>query len=599
MKPTNKPSNLSREEALERRLADLERIVRRIPAKLDGHGAQSTTTMVQKQAHGFAINDVLRHNGSAWVKAQADSTANAVVGGMVVAVISPDVFILATSGYVFGLSGLTAGSVHYLSAATAGALTTTAPGIAIAVIMADTASSGTMIAMGSDTGLGQGSAYSVVGRAAGTSGLRADIVAGDNQFLRRTSGAVQFSTVVGWGDIQFLSPSHPLPAGYLASPGSYDSAGYGSTLGFYADDGSGMDIAVTRNTRTDISGVHNPDDLEIAIKLKSGTAANQVMVWDGAVWAPAALGSAALPDTSVTPGSYGSATQVGTFTVDAKGRLTAAANVTVTPAWTSVTGKPTYFDVNITGANDNTDTTNSGAFVVSGTASAPVLTLYEKRPRFNAKWIAGYEVSTAGIVTTGAVGIQLGMFSNSGDNILFGAQIGAGGNGAQGSIVTGYTTGVGTFEVGEVAPIAAAKTGYLLGVDTDLSVANAKPKWMRDVALGQGQRTATAEVGSLDIAISTDGDAVRISDAEDGVAIYDRSVSTTVPVTKIKTDATVTLGNTSVAGSITIGNSTSATAIVISPTLVTTTGKALSIREIDVCDAGVAKKMLVLASAPY
>jgi hypothetical protein len=147
-KPANKPSALSREEALERRLADLERIVRRIPVANAQQTAAATTVMVQQSAHGFAVKDVLRHNGTSWAKAQADTAANAVVGGIVVAVVSPDVFVLATAGYIAGLSGLTAGSVHYLSAATAGALTTTAPGTPVAVLLADSTTSGALMAMG-------------------------------------------------------------------------------------------------------------------------------------------------------------------------------------------------------------------------------------------------------------------------------------------------------------------------------------------------------------------------------------------------------------------------------------------------------------------
>jgi hypothetical protein len=79
------------------------------------------------------------------VKSQADTAANAVVGGVVVVKISDDEFVLATSGYVAGLSGLTAGSVHYLDATTAGALTTTAPAIAVPIIHADTATSGSLM----------------------------------------------------------------------------------------------------------------------------------------------------------------------------------------------------------------------------------------------------------------------------------------------------------------------------------------------------------------------------------------------------------------------------------------------------------------------
>lgn len=48
-----------------------------------------------------------------------------------------------------------------------------------------------------------------------------------------------------------------------------------------------------------------------------------------------------LENTAVTPASYGSATKVSAITVDQQGRLTAASEITVTPAFASITATPT------------------------------------------------------------------------------------------------------------------------------------------------------------------------------------------------------------------------------------------------------------------
>lgn len=57
-------------------------------------------------------------------------------------------------------------------------------------------------------------------------------------------------------------------------------------------------------------------------------------------------GTATLSNTTVTLGSYGSATQVATFTVDAKGRLTAAGNTSIQIATTAQVGLASFDSTN-------------------------------------------------------------------------------------------------------------------------------------------------------------------------------------------------------------------------------------------------------------
>jgi len=74
-------------------------------------------------------------------------------------------------------------------------------------------------------------------------------------------------------------------------------------------------------------------------------------------------GTISLANTAVTAASYGNASTVATFTVDAQGRLTAAANTTIAIANTAVSGLGTMStqnsnNVTITGGSINVQTVN-------------------------------------------------------------------------------------------------------------------------------------------------------------------------------------------------------------------------------------------------
>jgi hypothetical protein len=89
--------------------------------------AQAVSVRIAQTAHGLAVGNVIRHNGTNFVKARADSLANANGVMMVTTVPDANNFTAVQIGYVTGLSGLTAGTTYYLDPTTAGAITATEP----------------------------------------------------------------------------------------------------------------------------------------------------------------------------------------------------------------------------------------------------------------------------------------------------------------------------------------------------------------------------------------------------------------------------------------------------------------------------------------
>jgi len=93
---------------------------------LQGFQGSGIVFHVNQTSHGFIVGNILMHNGTGYAKSQADSVINAEAIGIVDQVSDVNNFRILFSGIVT-LSGLTAGTVYFLSASASGQYTATEP----------------------------------------------------------------------------------------------------------------------------------------------------------------------------------------------------------------------------------------------------------------------------------------------------------------------------------------------------------------------------------------------------------------------------------------------------------------------------------------
>lgn len=130
------------------------------------------TVGVSQASHGLSVGNVVRHTGSAYAKATADTAGNAEAVGVVTSVPDSGSFAFQTAGVASTLSGLTAGDLYYLQ--DDGTLGTAVGTVEKPILIAISASSA-MLVLAISGGAGGGAGGGAWGSITGTLSDQTDL----------------------------------------------------------------------------------------------------------------------------------------------------------------------------------------------------------------------------------------------------------------------------------------------------------------------------------------------------------------------------------------------------------------------------------------
>ncbi len=140
----------------------------------------------------------------------------------------------------------------------------------------------------------------------------------------------EWKTLAMGGGVQSVATGTGLTGGPITDAGIISIADTGVTAGSYGSAGKVTTLTVNEQGQLTAAGEEDITPATIgAVPSTRSITPGAGLTGGGDLSTNRTI---ALADTAVTPGSYGSASQVGTFSVDQQGRLTAASNATITPA---------------------------------------------------------------------------------------------------------------------------------------------------------------------------------------------------------------------------------------------------------------------------